>query len=109
MRDFIWVDDCVNIMVWLLENPAVSGLFNVGTGKARSFGDLAQAIFKALNQQPEIRYVDTPLPIRDKYQYFTEANMSRLRQAGYSKPFTGLEHGVVRYVQDFLLKDDPYL
>ncbi len=72
MRDFIWVDDCVKIMVWLMKNPAASGLFNVGTGKARSFGDLAQAIFKALNQRPEIRYVDTPLPIRDKYQYFTE-------------------------------------
>jgi ADP-L-glycero-D-manno-heptose 6-epimerase len=109
MRDFIWVDDCVNIMIWLMENPTVSGLFNVGTGKARSFGDLAQAVFKALNQQPEIRYVDTPLPIRDKYQYFTEAKMTRLRQAGYSKSFTGLEQGIARYVQDFLLKDDPYL
>ncbi|MDA1324083.1 MAG: ADP-glyceromanno-heptose 6-epimerase [Proteobacteria bacterium] len=109
MRDFIWVDDCVNIMIWLMENPTVSGLFNVGTGKAQSFGDLAQAVFKALNQQPEIRYIDTPLPIRDKYQYFTEAKMTRLRQAGYSKSFTGLEQGIARYVQDFLLKDDPYL
>ena len=109
MRDFIWVDDCVEIMVWLMENPAASGLFNVGTGKARRFGDLAKAVFKELNQQPEIRYVDTPLPIRDKYQYFTEAKITRLRHAGYSKPFTGLEQGVARYVQDFLLKDDPYL
>jgi ADP-L-glycero-D-manno-heptose 6-epimerase len=109
MRDFVWVDDCVKIMVWLMENPAASGLFNVGTGKARSFGDLARAIFKALNKQPEIRYVDTPLPIRDKYQYFTEAKMARLRHAGYSEAFTGLEQGVTRYVQDFLLKDDPYL
>ncbi len=109
MRDFIWVDDCVNIVVWLMENPAASGLFNVGTGKARSFGDLAQAIFKSLNQQPEIRYVDTPLPIRDKNQYFTEAKMTRLRHAGYSKLFTGPEQGIARYVQDFLLKDDPYL
>ena len=109
MRDFIWVDDCVEIMVWLMENPAASGLFNVGTGKARRFGDLTKAVFKELNQQPEIRYVDTPLPIRDKYQYFTEAKITRLRHAGYSKPFTGLEQGVARYVQDFLLKDDPYL
>ena len=109
MRDFIWVDDCVEIMVWLMENPAASGLFNVGTGKARRFGDLAKAVFKELNQQPEIRFVDTPLPIRDKYQYFTEAKITRLRHAGYSKPFTGLEQGVARYVQDFLLKDDPYL
>ena len=108
-RDFIWVDDCVNIMVWLMENSKASGLFNVGTGKARSFADLAHATFKALNQRPEIRYIDTPLSIRNKYQYFTEAKMTRLRQAGYRKPFTGLEQGIARYVQEFLLKDDPYL
>ena len=109
MRDFIWVGDCVKIMVWLMQYPAALGLFNVGTGKTRSFGDLAQAIFKALNQQPEILYVDTPLPIRDKYQCFTEAKMTRLRHAGYSKSFSGLKQDVARYVQDFLLKDDPYL
>jgi len=109
MRDFVWVGDCVDVMVWLLDNSNVSGLFNLGTGKARSFEDLAQTIFKALKRPPEIRYVDTPLPIRDKYQYFTEATMTRLRQAGYDRPFVGLEQGVMRYVQDFLLKDDPYL
>lgn len=109
MRDFIWVEDCVDVMVWLMETPTVSGLFNVGTGKARSFGDLAKAVFKAMNQKPDIRYVDTPLPIRDKYQYFTEAKTARLRQAGYRKPFTRLENGVARYVQDYLLNDDPYL
>jgi ADP-L-glycero-D-manno-heptose 6-epimerase len=96
-------------MIWLMDNPAVSGLFNVGTGKARSFGDLARAVFKAANQQPDIRYVDTPPSIREKYQYFTEAKTTRLRQAGYAKPFTGLEKGVARYVQEYLLKDDPYL
>ena len=109
MRDFIWVGDCVDVMVWLMENSAASGLFNIGTGKARSFGDLAEAVFEALDQKPDIRYVDTPLPIRDKYQYFTEAKTTRLRHAGYSEPFTGLEQGVARYVRDFLLQDDPYL
>ena len=109
MRDFVWVGDCVDIMIWLMEHAAASGLFNVGTGKARSFDDLARAVFKALNRPPEIRFVDTPPAIRDKYQYFTEAKMDRLRQAGYEKPFTALEQGVARYVQEFLLKDDPYL
>ena len=109
MRDFVWAGDCVEIMIWLMENPSASGLFNVGTGKARSFKDLASAIFKALGREPNIRYVDTPVAIRDKYQYFTEANMTRLRQAGYSQPLTGLEKGVSSYVQDYLLKDDPYL
>ena len=109
MRDFVWVEDCVKIMIWLMENPSAAGLFNVGTGKARSFGDLSRAIFTALEGEPKIRYVDTPMAIRDKYQYFTEAKMTRLRQAGYNHPFTGLEQGVARYVQDYLLKDDPYL
>lgn len=109
MRDFVWVEDCVNIMIWLMEFPVASGLFNVGTGKARSFADLARAVFKAMGRQPDIQYVDTPPAIRDKYQYFTQANMTRLREAGYREPFTGLEQGVTRYVQDYLLKDDPYL
>jgi len=109
MRDFVWVEDCVNIMIWLLDTPAASGLFNVGTGKARSFADLARAVFKAMGRQPDIRYVDTPPAIRDKYQYFTQANMARLRKAGYGEPFTELEQGVTRYVRDYLLKDDPYL
>lgn len=109
LRDFVWVGDCVDVMLWLLEHAATSGLFNVGTGKARSFADLAQAIFKALKRTPDIRYIDTPPAIRDKYQYFTEAKMNRLRQAGYERPFTGLEQGVARYVGDFLLKADSYV
>jgi len=109
MRDFVWVGDCVDVMIWLMENSGVSGLYNLGTGKARSFADLTRTIFKAMKRPPEIRYVDTPLPIRDKYQYFTEAKMTRLRKAGYDRPFAGLEQGVMRYVQDFLLNDDPYL
>ncbi|MEQ8355139.1 MAG: ADP-glyceromanno-heptose 6-epimerase [Kiloniellaceae bacterium] len=108
LRDFIWVGDCVDVMLWLLDNPAVSGLFNVGTGRARSFADLARAVFAAMARPENISYVPTPEAIRDKYQYFTEAPMARLRAAGYDKPFTELEEGVARYVKDFLTHPDPY-
>lgn len=107
-RDFIWVGDCVDVMLWLFENRTVSGLFNLGTGKARSFADLASAVFRALGKEPHIRYIDTPPEIRDKYQYFTEANMTRLHAAGYSAPFQSLEEGVTRYVREFLTAADPY-
>ena len=109
LRDFIWVGDCVSVMLWLLDNPKVSGLFNLGTGKARSFADLASAVYRALNRQPLIDYIDTPEHLRAKYQYFTEARMARLRAAGYTKPFTELEDGVARYVRDYLAASDPYL
>jgi len=108
-RDFIWVGDCVNVMLWLLDHPDVSGLFNVGTGKARSFRDLAEATFAALGRAPRIEYVDMPETLRDKYQYFTEARTDRLRAAGYDAPFTELEEGVRRYVQDHLSQPDPYV
>ena len=108
LRDFIWVGDCVDVMLWLRDNPNVSGLFNVGTGKARSFADLARAVFAAMERPENISYVPTPEAIRDKYQYFTEAKMARLRAAGYDKPFTELEDGVARYVRDFLAQPDPY-
>lgn len=108
LRDFIWVGDCVDIVLWLLDNPDVSGLFNCGTGKARSFLDLATAVYKALGKEPLIEYIDTPEDIRDKYQYFTEARMDRLINAGYSKPMTSLEDGVSHYVQKFLSAEDPY-
>jgi len=108
-RDFVWVGDCVAVMLWLLDNRMVSGLFNLGTGRARSFADLAAALFAALGRAPDTHFVDTPPAIRDRYQYFTEARMTRLRRAGYDAPFTALEDGVARYVRDFLLADDPYL
>lgn len=108
MRDFVWIDDCTDVMLWLYDHPEVNGLFNMGTGRARSFADLAKAVFHALGQAPNIHYVDTPEEIRAKYQYFTEAKMARLRAAGYKKPFTALEDGVNRYVQDFLRTADPY-
>ncbi|MGF1592453.1 MAG: ADP-glyceromanno-heptose 6-epimerase [Kiloniellaceae bacterium] len=108
LRDFIWIGDCVEVMLWLLDNSEVSGLFNVGTGKARSFADLARAVFAAMQQPANIRYVPTPEAIRDKYQYFTEATTARLRAAGYDRSFTELEDGVARYVRDYLSRPDPY-
>mgnify|MGYP005842473153 CR=1 FL=1 len=108
VRDFVYVKDCARVVAWLLDTPSVSGLFNLGTGKARSFRDLAHAVFAALNRAPAIDYVDTPAEIRDKYQYFTQAKMDRLRAAGYTAPFTPLEEGVADYVRSYLEADNPY-
>ena len=107
-RDFVYVADCVDVMLWLLEHPEVNGLFNLGTGHARSFDDLARAMFTALQQPPNITYIDTPLAIRPNYQYFTEASMERLRQAGYTKPFTSLADGVREYIGRYLSQPDRY-
>ena len=108
MRDFVFVDDVVDIVAWLLDSPHVFGVFNAGSGQARSFLDLANATFAAAGKAPSIAYVDTPEVIRDKYQYFTEARMERLRAAGYPGQSTPLEEGVRRYVQDYLATSDPY-
>jgi ADP-L-glycero-D-manno-heptose 6-epimerase len=108
-RDFVWVGDTVDVMMWLYDHPEVSGLFNLGSGKARGFADLAATVFRARGEAPRIRYVDTPEALRPRYQYFTEARMERLRAAGYDRPFTELETGVERYVRDFLAAPDPYL
>jgi len=107
-RDFIWVGDCVAVVLWLLERGEGGGLFNVGSGRARSFADLARALFAAVGRPEEIRYVPTPEAIRVNYQYFTEAKLDRLRAAGYDAPFTSLEDGVARYVRDYLATPDPY-
>ena len=107
-RDFVWVGDCVHVMLWLLEHPKASGLFNVGSGEARSFNSLAEGLFAALGRRGRIEYIPTPEAIRPTYQYFTEARMERLREIGYGRPFASLEDGVARYVQDYLLQDDPY-
>jgi ADP-L-glycero-D-manno-heptose 6-epimerase len=107
-RDFVWVGDCVDVVLWLLDHAEVNGLFNLGTGEDRTFEDLARAVFTALGMPPSILYIDMPEAIREKYQYFTRAQMDRLRAAGYERPFTSLEDGVRTYVQDFLLRDDPY-
>lgn len=108
-RDFIWVGDVVDVMLWLRDHPKVSGLFNLGTGHARSFLDLATAVYAALGKNAQIAWRDTPEAIRDKYQYFTEAKMERLRAAGYTRQFTSLEDGVRKYVLDHLVKEDPYV
>jgi len=108
LRDFIYVRDCVDALIWLYEHPDVNGLFNIGTGKARSFADLAAATFRAAGRAPVYEFIDTPVEIRDQYQYFTEARMDRLRAAGYGKTFTALEDGVADYVTNFLACSDPY-
>lgn len=107
-RDFIYVDDAVAVVRWLMQTPAVSGIFNVGTGKARSFKDLISALFSALGKEPKIEYVDMPDNIRGQYQYFTEANVESLLRAGYNAGFTSLEDGVTRYVTQFLNTADRY-
>jgi ADP-L-glycero-D-manno-heptose 6-epimerase len=107
-RDFVHVDDCVAAVLWLLENPQSSGLFNVGSGRARSFLDLARALFAALGEAERIEFVDMPADLRGRYQYFTEAPLDRLRDAGFAAQATPLEEGVRRYVQDFLLAEDPH-
>jgi ADP-L-glycero-D-manno-heptose 6-epimerase len=109
LRDFIWAGDCVDVILWLLATDRVNGLFNCGTGKARSFADLASAVYRTLGKEPQITFKPTPVEIRDKYQYFTEARMERLRRAGYEKPFTTLEDGVAKYVDGYLNTPDPYL
>jgi ADP-L-glycero-D-manno-heptose 6-epimerase len=107
-RDFVFVEDCVNVVLWLLDNPRVNGLFNLGTGTDRSFEALAKAVFSALGTKPKISFIDMPESIRGQYQYFTRARMDRLRTAGYDQPFTTLEDGVRTYVQKYLLTSDPY-
>ncbi|HZL58842.1 MAG TPA: ADP-glyceromanno-heptose 6-epimerase [Stellaceae bacterium] len=107
-RDFVYVRDCVALLLWLYDHPGINGLFNCGTGKARSFLDLANAVYRALGREPKIEFVDTPAEIRDKYQYFTEAKMARIRVAGYATPPTALEDGVRHYVQNYLAGPDPY-
>ncbi|MFZ9299829.1 MAG: ADP-glyceromanno-heptose 6-epimerase [Chitinophagaceae bacterium] len=102
LRDFIYVKDVVNVCVWLMEKLPQSGLYNLGTGKARSFADLVKATFAALDKTADIRYIDMPEDIRDKYQYFTEADMSKLIEAGYNTPFHSLEEGVSDYVRHYL-------
>jgi ADP-L-glycero-D-manno-heptose 6-epimerase len=107
-RDFIYVDDVVRVMMWLLATPSVSGLFNVGTGKARSFKDLMLSAYAALGASPNIEYIDMPETIRGSYQYFTQSEVDRLRGAGYNGGFTTLENAVDTYVKGFLDSADRF-
>jgi ADP-L-glycero-D-manno-heptose 6-epimerase len=108
MRDFIYVKDLIDVCIFLMEHRKNSGIYNLGTGKARSFNDLGKATFAALSLTPSIQYIDTPVDIRDKYQYFTEASMAKLRSIGYTKEFNSLEAGVKDYVQNYLVKELYY-
>jgi ADP-L-glycero-D-manno-heptose 6-epimerase len=103
LRDFVYVKDVVNVLTFLFEQKPHNGIYNLGSGKARTFLDLALATFNALDKEPNIEFIDTPIDIRDKYQYFTEANMNKLVKAGYNKPFTSLEEGVTDYVKNYLI------
>ncbi|MDA9441586.1 ADP-L-glycero-D-manno-heptose-6-epimerase [Bradyrhizobium sp. CCBAU 51745] len=107
-RDFIYVDDVVRVILWLLATPSVSGLFNVGTGRARSFKDLMLAAYAALGTRPNIEYIDMPENIRGAYQYFTESKVDRLCRAGYNGGFTTLEDAVKAYVGDYLDRPDRF-
>jgi len=108
LRDFVYVKDVVDICYWLMNEKPSSGLYNLGTGKARTFKDLVTAIFKSLDKEPVFEFIDTPLDIRDKYQYFTEADMTKLRDAGYKEDFYSLEEGVETYVKNFLIEKKYY-
>ena len=107
-RDFIYVDDVARVMMWLMATPSVSGIFNVGTGKARSFKDMMLAAYAALGTVPNIEYVDMPEPIRGSYQYFTQSDVDRLQRAGYNGGFTALEDAVEIYVKGFLDRADRF-
>ena len=109
MRDFVYIKDCVDIMWWLLESPTVNGIFNIGTGTARSWNNLASAVFAAMSLPENIEYMDMPAQLKGKYQNFTEARMDRLKAAGYTAPMHSLEQGVTDYVRHYLQAPDPYL
>ena len=107
-RDFIWVGDVVDVLLWLHDQPRVNGLFNLGTGQARTYLDLAHAVCDAAGAERRVEFIDMPQKLRGQYQSFTQAPMDHLRAAGYGGQFTPLEDGIRRYVKDFLLQPDPY-
>ena len=103
-RDFIWVDDVINVLRFAIEKPISRGIYNLGTGEARTFLDLIRPVFAALEKKENITFIDTPFAIRERYQYFTEAKMTKLREAEYASPFTPLEKGVSKYIQQLVLQ-----
>jgi len=113
LRDFVYVKDCANIVAHffsaaLTKKSAPNGIYNIGTGQARTFKDLATNVMESMGKAPHITYIDMPADLQGKYQYFTEANMAKIRKAGYNTPMTSLEDGVKDYVQNYLMQDDPY-
>lgn len=107
-RDFIYVDDIAEVMMFFMNNQKHPGIYNVGTGNARSFLDLTTAVFNSLELQPNISFIDTPIDLRGRYQYFTEAEIEKLREIGYTKDFTSLEEGVDIYVGKYLKSEVCY-
>ena len=107
-RDFIYIEDVLNVLMFLMHQRKHSGLYNLGTGKARTFLDLASATFRAMDLDPVIEFIPTPEDIRDKYQYFTEANMAKIRSIGFDRPFMSLEEGVTDYVKNYLIPGKYY-
>lgn len=108
LRDFVYVKDCANIIAHFFQNKAANGIYNIGTGQARSFKDLATNVMENMGKAPHITYIDMPEDLRGKYQYFTQANMAKLRAAGYTMPMTSLEDGVKDYVKNYLMQEDQY-
>jgi ADP-L-glycero-D-manno-heptose 6-epimerase len=108
MRDFVYVKDCADVVLWLMDSPGVNGLFNLGTGRAQTWMDFMSALYTAVGRDMQVTWKDTPEEIRDRYQYFTQAEMGRLRAAGYTRPFRTVEEGVADYVAQHLATDDPY-
>jgi len=108
MRDFVYVRDCVEVMLWLRANPETNGLFNLGTGRAQSWLELMEALYSAVGCPLRVEWMDTPGELRDRYQYYTQAEMGKLRKAGYEGAFVSVEEGVRDYVERFLATDDPH-
>jgi len=108
MRDFVYVKDCADCMIWLLENPEKNGIFNIGAGRARSWNELARAVFAAMNLEPNIEYIDMPESLRGQYQYFTQADLTRITSAGWQGPQYQLEDGVKDYIQSYLTSELLY-
>jgi ADP-L-glycero-D-manno-heptose 6-epimerase len=106
LRDFVYVKDVCSVILFLYQNKVQNGIYNLGTGKARTFLDLAKSTFKAMNVVENIEFMDTPIDIRNNYQYFTEAKMTKLINAGYKKTFSTLEEGVLDYVKNYLLPNN---
>jgi ADP-L-glycero-D-manno-heptose 6-epimerase len=104
----VYVKDCANIIVHFFQHKAANGIYNIGTGQARSFKDLATNVMENMDKEPHITYIDMPEDLRGKYQYFTQANMAKLRAAGYTMPMTSLEDGVKDYVKNYLMHEDQY-
>ena len=107
-RDFVWVGDCVDVMLWMMEHNEARGLFNVGTGSAASDNTVARSVASAMDMNPVVEYIDMPDSVRGQYQYFTEADLTKLRKVGYDRAMTSAPAGIEYYVREFLMKEDCY-